>query len=143
MYNQNQIMRILIFFTLALFSLGCSDKEELPVRSDIVGKWKLIEFYADPGNGSGKFTSIKSNKTLEFSSNGDFSVKNGSMCNLDLSSNESRISTYAIDSTDVKDNFRLKIKDCSLELYCSVQGDILTIYFPCIEGCGEKYRRIN
>lgn len=135
-------MRIWIFFTLALFTLGCSERDELLGNSDIVGRWKLVEVYADPGDGSGKFKSINSQKTLEFYESGDLTVRNGTICQLDLSDNNSMASIYSIDSTEVDDNFRLKIKDCTQDLYASIQGDILIIYFPCIEGCGEKYRRI-
>ena len=128
---------------MAFLALGCSDKDEFEVSSDIVGKWKLIEVYADPGDGSGKFRPLKSDKVLDFSKNGNFRVVNGDICNINMQSKGSGMSTYTIDSTEIKDHYRLKINHCNLEFSCYVVDDVLTIYYSCIEGCGERFRRVN
>ncbi|NNJ37670.1 MAG: hypothetical protein HKP23_00325, partial [Flavobacteriaceae bacterium] len=53
--------KLLLFFLL--LSLACtSDDPEI----EILGEWQLVEVLADPGDGSGKFKSVDSNKRITF-----------------------------------------------------------------------------
>jgi len=38
----------------------------MPSEADLISKWKLIEMYSDPGDGSGDFETVSSNKTVSF-----------------------------------------------------------------------------
>ena len=112
----------------------------------IVGKWKLVEVYADPGDGSGKFRKIDSKKTITFTNDGKVKTTNGELCMISAASTESQSSFYTlINNTDPLANSvpQMKIEKCQSTLNYSIQNDVLTIYYQCIEGCGEKFERVN
>jgi hypothetical protein len=127
-----QVFFLLIF---AGFIFSCDRKDEKTIDSDIVGKWGLIEVLADPGDGSGTFHSVSSNKIIEFRANGTVS-SNGSICDMSIEANESSNGTYSLaDST-------INSSNCSyspMKITFEIQGSNLIINYPCIEACRAKY----
>ncbi|MDD3788879.1 MAG: hypothetical protein PHO94_09315 [Petrimonas sp.] len=69
---------VLLIFCGVLFSCDKSDDTE---NTELIGKWKLTEVLADPGDGSGTFHKVSSNKTIEFQPNGAI-TSNGSICEM-------------------------------------------------------------
>lgn len=127
--------RILIF----LFSIGilinCNKNDENK-DTDLIGKWKLVAVLVDPGDGSGTFQSVSSDKIIEFQSNGVI-TSNGSICDITIESSSASSGTYSLsDSTIISsscsDNIPLKIR-------FHKNGSILTINYPCDEACIAKY----
>ena len=61
------------FLTIAIFFLTFTscDKDENATTNSLEGTWKLTEILADPGDGSGTFNPISSNKKLIFDNNGN------------------------------------------------------------------------
>jgi len=58
-----------IFFTLLVVGmLSACNKDDNKSNTSIVGNWKLIEVLEDPGDGSGTFMSVDSEKTITFNS---------------------------------------------------------------------------
>ena len=53
----------LTFLILTFWLMSC---EEEVTDVELVGTFKLIETLSDPGDGSGKFRKISSDKTIEF-----------------------------------------------------------------------------
>jgi len=47
--------------------------------NEIVGVWKLIQISIDPGDGSGTFQDVETDKTIEFKADGTL-ISNGSIC---------------------------------------------------------------
>ncbi|WP_236581821.1 hypothetical protein [Sphingobacterium spiritivorum] len=62
----------------------------------ITGRWKLVEVYADPGDGSGKYRAVDSKKLLTFKANGTVEVQNGDLCMVSIHSDNNATSTYEI-----------------------------------------------
>ena len=107
-------------------------------QNDLVGKWKLIEVYSDPGDGSGTYNPVESDKTVEFKNNGRF-ISNGKMCYIEIEPTEGSKGSYSIeDNTLTPDNCEMEFN-----LPFELNGNKLTISYFCIEGCGEKYEKVN
>ncbi len=125
---------------LVLWSFGvlfsCSKSEE-NTNTDLIGKWKLIEVLADPGDGSGTFHSVSSDKIIEFHSTGTV-TSNGSICSMSIESNSSSSGTFSLSDSTINS------PDCSaypLKIGFQKEGSILIISYPCDEACMEKYSK--
>ena len=105
-------------------------------RGSLTGTWELKEVLMDPGNGSGVFNVVSSDKNLVFHTNGNV-TSNGIICDMSIESNTSTSGTYsAIDSTIIS-------ATCpNLILKYEVSGDTLILIYPCIEACKAKYTRV-
>ena len=103
--------------------------------SDLIGKWKLTEIYSDPGDGSGTYEPTDFDKTLEFSLDGQLTVTNGTICYINTSTTEDTTETYSIDGDT--------ITTASCKVLFNFEGRNLVIGQYCIEGCGEKYIKVN
>ena len=123
---------------IVLFSIGIlisCRKSDDNKNSDVVGKWKLIEVLADPGDGSGTFHGVSSEKILEFQANGTV-TSNGSICDMSIESVSPSFGTYSLsDSTISSSNcsnspFKIKFRN---------EGSTMTISYPCDEACIAKY----
>lgn len=126
----------LLFFCLTL-ALLASCGPEPPTAVEFLGTWKLNEQYIDPGDGSGTFKIVLTNKTLTLLPDGHF-TSNGTMCTINSSSdNASYTGTYvlAADST--------MTPDCSspdTKIRFSMKGRTLYLtYLYCIEPCQQKF----
>ena len=51
---------------LIMTLISCNKTDEIDISSAVVGTWKLTEVLADPGDGSGTFYTVSSNKNLIF-----------------------------------------------------------------------------
>lgn len=129
----NVFALFIIFFAFS----ACSDDDETK-EAELIGKWQLIEMYSDPGDGSGTFMPVNSNKTIEFKSDKTF-LSNGTLCHLSLESNSPSSGTFS------ETNKTIIPAGCELfaDLPYEIESNELTIYFFCIEGCGEKYKKID
>ena len=121
---------ILLFLSLLI---SCKKKE----RDSLTGTWELKEVLMDPGNGSGVFTAVSSDKNLVFHTNGNVN-SNGIICDMSIESNTSTSGTYSeIDSTIISTTCQ------NLVIKYEVNGDTLILIYPCFEACKAKYNRVN
>ena len=124
-----------LLLNLLLFS--CSSDDD---SSGIIGQWKLSQILADPGDGSGVFTDIDSDKTITFFEDGTFS-SNGNICFFEPFNDRDTNGTYSLQDQELIpincDSFAQIIWDIKLE------RNGLIIYYLCIEACAEKYEKIN
>jgi hypothetical protein len=105
-------------------------------RDSLTGTWLLKEVLMDPGNGSGVFTAVGSDKNLVFNTNGNVN-SNGVICDMSIESNTSTAGTYSeIDSTIISTTCP------NLILKYEVSGDTLILIYPCIEPCKAKYIKV-
>lgn len=126
--------------SLLVLIISCAKTEKAvevisePSPSTVYGKWKLIETYSDPGDGSGTFEAANSNKTFEFLNDGTL-LSNGEICSLSTDVGTATNSTFSIITKMIScpNNYTM-----SYEL---LKGQLL-VYFPCIEGCTFKFERI-
>lgn len=127
---------ILCLLLIGLFSCE-EDAEEKTDGTEIVGNWNLIQAFADPGDGSGTFEDVNSSKKLVILSDGTF-TSNYSMCVINAETDETGSGTYnAADSLMYPDG-------CDYKLwFYMTQSGYLEVYYPCIEGCGERYEKVE
>lgn len=125
-----------LFFAFALLAMtwGCSKG-----TTDIIGKWKLVEVLMDPGDGSGGFNPVSSDKTVTFLSDGTVR-SNGAICWMSIAADSPSSAEYSlVDST-------ITSRDCPPDLPFPIRfeitGDELIISYPCIEPCRAKFRKI-
>ncbi len=123
-------MKSLILLAAILISLaGCKKAVTQTSNNSIVGKWKLSEYLADPGDGSGTWqpatTMIPS--YLEFKEDGSLSA-----------------SPYSVNSWD---HFQVT-SDSTIILFRGADQfprgyhfskTLLTLNGGCFEACGERY----
>ena len=120
-----------ILVILSLFT-SCKKKD----GGSLTGTWELKEVLIDPGNGSGVFNAVSSDKNLVFHTNGNVNC-NGVICDMSIESNTSTAGTYSeIDSTLIS-------TACpNLILKYEVSGDTLILIYPCFEPCKAKYIKV-
>jgi hypothetical protein len=126
-------MKKLLVLSLLLSSLCACKKKEHSLNHSRIGTWKLIEVLADPGDGSGTFQPVVSNKIITFDNQLNV-TSNGTLCDMSTRANAGSLGTYLIaDSTIVP-------FDClSSALLTTQYGDILEIRYSCFEACRAKY----
>ena len=133
--------KLLVIATLMFFA-ACSKEnmEVIDVYGDpsvLVGKWKLSETLADPGNGSGEWKKVskETNNYIVFEENGK------------LSGNSfAGYTTYA-----VQDSITLKVTKADGITYQNysykLQGEALSLSpagpIYCIEACGSRFKKIE
>ncbi len=127
-----------ILFTL--FTVGilcaCSDDDDNSNSNiELIGNWKLTAVLVDPGDGSGTFSTVESDKIITFENNGTI-TSNGNLCDMTISSDNQTSGTYSI----AKSTFNSTDCNNSNHNFSFEQnGNILIIGYPCIEPCQAKY----
>lgn len=122
----------LLFAAGIFFSCNSSDSVE---NVDLIGNWRLIEILADPGNGSGTFTSVISDKIITFE-NGGTITSNGNLCDMSINSDNQTSGTYSVT------NMTFNSLDCHMpnqDFSFEQNGNILIVNYPCIEPCRAKF----
>ncbi len=125
---------LLLLAAVALLSAchkeDCSDSEDR-----LLGTWELVEVLADPGDGSGTFQPVDSDKTVTFKRN-NVITSNGDLCSLAQDIGTPTSGTYSLTdgtytaSSCANSNWVHRFEQ---------QGNVLIIFHPCIEACQTKY----
>ncbi|WP_116788200.1 hypothetical protein [Flavobacterium psychrotrophum] len=133
--------KMLLLVTGLVLLIACNndnDENQTLVSTSILGEWTLTEVLADPGDGSGRFQPVQSNKTLTFNNNGEV-FSNGDICSIN---SETAVAT---NGTFSEENHRITGR-CTATGYPIIYeidaNDNLILNHPCIESCREKYTRI-
>jgi len=140
-----KLLKLGIIFCIILTILSCSNEDEKVENvNSIVGTWKLIEIYNDPGDGSGSWNSVENGYSYKFAVNGEFTSTRFSECSS---------GNYSINSNELTLNF-----DCDgftagienpegtfIENYGFESNTVILVptYLNCDEGCGWKFEKIN
>lgn len=126
------------FLYLIIFCLSsCTSANEENSTINEIGSWKLIAVLADPGDGSGVFQSVLSDKTITFETNRTISCT-GNLCDLSIGSSLNTSGTYS------SNNATIQTTNCNqLQLTYEIEGNTLIINYPFIETCKAKYSRIE
>jgi hypothetical protein len=124
--------KLLLLLLAGLFIQSCSKKNESEV--ELTGSWNLVEIYADPGDGSGDFESVESDKTIEFLSDKTV-ISNGTLCTMEMGTDHSSgsydpESGYIYPENCTSPNARLTYK---------IVNGKLEIGYLCVEACVERY----
>ena len=139
----------LIFLILPALLLSCSQEEssqqiEGEPEGKLVGKWQLFEILMDPGDGSGVFQVVSSDRTIEFLGDGSF-VSNYSLCLTDSDSDEETMGTYDQNkSILVPSECEFPGSDAKFEIpYYFKESNLVVGFPPCIEPCAQKFKRVK
>jgi len=135
---KNLFLLLLVIATLT----SCNNDDDTPTISvGIVGTWQLRAVYLDPGDGSGTFQTVNSDREFEFFQNGTL-VSNYSLCSMSgqTVSNNNNTGTYIeatgeINTPNCGDNIAIRN-------YQLIDNELIINYF-CIEACQEKYEKIE
>ncbi len=133
-----KLTTLIITGALLILNSSC-EKQTCSSASGIVGEWKLIEELIDPGDGSGTFQAITSNKEIKFCDDGTFEA-NGEMCTMENQASSTHEGTYDASTETFSPNYCMMMAPLSYGY--SVNGNTLILSYPCIEGCQQKYSRI-
>lgn len=128
--------KLLVVLFTGLLVLSCSKNSSNEV--ELIGKWQLVEIYADPGDGSGTFETVESDKEIEFLSNNTV-VSNGALCTMGMSSDQTT-GSYDPESSYIEP------QDCSgsnVRINYQIVDSKLQLRYMCIEACVEKYVKVN
>lgn len=126
---------------------SCSSDDSKPTDEiELIGKWKLIEQYSDPGDGSGDFQSIESNRVIEFLKDGTVEI-NGQLCFMASEVGDIETGDYLlITDSDTQYDGEIIPNICSsrsAKVYFDlpVSGNLI-LWYQCIEGCAQKFSKI-
>ena len=114
---------------------ACNNDDDSNSNTELAGNWKLIEVLLDPGDGSGTFSSVESEKTITFESGGII-TSNGNLCDMSINSDNQTSGTYSNSESTFNSS------DCNNPDYnftFEQNESILIINYPCIEPCQAKY----
>ena len=130
-------MKNLLFFLLIVFILTGCDKES--GTTDIIGEWELIEVLADPGDGSGQFRPVSSDKRIRFFEDGTY-TSTGSICDFSIESEGDSTGTYLLSDS----GYRISCSEApEFTIGLRIEDGYLIVTFPCIEPCLHKFRKSN
>lgn len=135
-------MKVLKLILFSLLLLSC---RENPDETSITGTWKLTEQLVDPGDGSGKFAHVSSNKTITFKTDGTY-TSNGSFCYINTDSGENSNGSYSYTNSEKS----MTPLNC-MTTYFAIQkltlkienGNLIISNFGCIEQCAQKFVKIK
>ena len=137
---------LVLFCSLILIACKSDDGDPVIDSNELIGKWKLIEEYTDPGDGSGDFTPVTSNRTFDFFNDGTV-ITNGDMCVKSESTGSNKSGTWS--ETGTNETFydgEIIPEGCAIsetKLFYGIQGGNLIIWYQCIESCAQKFEKIN
>ena len=125
-------------FLPALFCLllliSC-EKEAAP--TGILGEWQLIAILADPGDGSGEFRPVDSEKRITFFENGNYS-SNGLICEFTQNASGSAEGNY----TSTEEGYQIECPGVpGFPINLRIENGFLLVSYPCIEPCMLKFRK--
>ena len=134
-------MKNIAVYIIMIFSLfACSDDDNTKsTDAELLGTWKLSQVYMDPGDGSGDFTDVVSDKTITFLSNGTIN-SNADLCFIASEIGQSSTGTFS------EMDLTISILGCDVTpslIYFEIVGDNLIISYLCIEACQEKYLKLD
>ncbi len=127
---------IFILITIGVL-FSCNKYDASNSNTTLIGTWELIAVLADPGDGSGTFSSVESEKIITFESGGTI-TSNGTLCDMSINSNNMTSGTYSISESSFNSS------DCTNPDYnytFEQNENILIIQYPCFEPCQAKYRK--
>lgn len=127
---------ILLFMIVGIL-FSCSKKESETNLTSVVGRWKLTEVLMDPGDGSGTFMSVNSDKTLIFDNNGNV-TSNGLICDMSIGINSNSSGIYSVPNASINSS------SCpNTTLQFELINNTLILIYPCIEPCKAKYIKVQ
>ncbi|SEJ61092.1 hypothetical protein SAMN05216327_11432 [Dyadobacter sp. SG02] len=133
---------MLILTVVACKNDGADPIDDAPKRAmkennGLIGKWKIVEYLSDPGNGSGTYREVKDDvaHTIEFRENGEFVETKG----------QGQSSVPLFNAYKVLDDKRIELipidrsQPSHTWYYSELSASKVTLGYGCIEACSGKY----
>lgn len=128
----------LFFFLLAVFLFSSCEKSQ-EAATPLSGTWQLVEVLTDPGDGSGTFESVTSDRSIVFGEDGAYTA-NGDLCLFGQDTATDSDGIFWTDDQNVEPNSCISQAPRSGITY-EFSGEDLILSYPCIEPCQQKYRK--
>lgn len=126
---------IKIFSIVCLLLFSACDKENAELdNSSLPGKWKLSETWASSGSGKEDWKPTKSQVVVEFKTDGSLAGNAFSDYVHYVVKESGKVVFTKADKSE--QNYSYELKDGKLTMY--PDGPIY-----CIEGCGDRYVKVN
>lgn len=138
------VFSALCLLVVVLASALSCQKENVNTETDaqnasLVGKWRLVEYLADPGDGSGTWQKVPSEfvETIEFRVDGNFVTEGAN----GLSTGDSFDRYNVLEGNKLEMRFRPGTNQAATHTwtYEDLTPTTLTLHYGCIEACGGKY----
>lgn len=134
-----QMKKLLLMLMAAALLPACQkDTQERPDPEVLEGTWLLTEVLFDPGDGSGQFRPVDSERELSLASGNTFSA-NYDVCQA-IEEGEKFSGTF------IRTDAHEFLIECAQSLLNSVQGRLedgwLVLYYPCDEPCAYRFKKI-
>ena len=129
---------VLLMAVSVSFFAGCNQEND---EEGLVSKWHLIAQLMDPGDGSGTFQPVSSDKTVSFFEDGTLTSENGSICIGEVRSGGTSSSGTFSEAT-----MTIDVANCTgghVPLSYEMDNGFLILNYACIEPCREKYEQID
>jgi Lipocalin-like domain len=127
---------ILLLILLNLL-ISCNKNDQELAPASLIGTWKLTEMLQDPGDGSGTFQPVNSNKKIVFVISNQV-TSNGVICDMSINSDTFSTGSYS-EATKTINPY-----DCqNLTINYEVDASSLILSYRCIEGCRAKYIKVE
>ena len=124
---------ILVFITAFIACEKAETNEPFITDNSLFGKWVEYENYISPGtawnwNAANNIT-VTLKPDLTYTSNNDnyFWGTNGSIENL----------------TDSTFSLKSPLYNSGLKCYYKINNGVLEVWYPCIEGCGSRFKKVS
>lgn len=126
---QKITMKKVFLIVIVFFAVTGCEKSARVSNNSLIGKWKLSESHADPGNGSGtwQLADPLNPSYLEFKNDGTLVFSPYNIYNSDR---------YQVTSDSTMIFFR---GSESFNFRYTFSKTTLSLYPPCIEACGSRY----
>lgn len=138
-----ETVKKLFFLALVVGLMSCSKDDDVTLndgQATVPGTWKLTEQLMDPGDGSGTFTPVESDKLLVLFGNETY-LSNGTFCGMSSLADGQTTGTFSVDDEILlPDNCQTF---APLNITFEVSGNELIVRYQCIEGCAQKYRFLS
>lgn len=141
-----KILTLILISIFAVALMGCSNDDDngIPHDGSIVGTWKLVETYSNPGADPGEWNSVDDGYIYTFSADGTFTSTRFTECEYGTYTIESDLLTLDFGC----DGFTAGIEDpgATFVEHMTFEGNKLILkpaYLVCIEGCGYKFKKIK
>lgn len=125
------------YLFLILLCFNCQSDDAI-ADVELLGNWQLIEIFSDPGDGSGSFSAVDSNKIVTFNNDGTV-ISNGTLCSLSTNATTPSIGLFIEEAMTFATN-ACGLPDVNYEF--EIDGNTLIIYPFCFEGCAAKYQKL-
>lgn len=124
---------------LSVFLFAACEKDDATPASDLSGTWQLVEVMADPGDGSGTFEPVDSDRTITFGANGAYTAT-GDLCTFGTTADSATSGIFWPEDQNVEPAGCISAAPRSGITY-AFEGEALILSYPCIEPCQQKYRK--